>query len=153
MRVRFGQIVRFGLLAVLVAFLALRVACALEGVRFVRAESGVRGFEWIREIRAGDAGFTAMVSGRLPSERIATFVELNRLVPLEENDDDPLFGMSSAHGMRKWERNWPKDPEWLESRHPRPLGVCRLGCDVLCLLDRKTGRVWIAVETPDLAGD
>ena len=144
------------LLGALAAFVVLGVAGIIAfgnfyDRRWVREQSQFSGFEMIHGQGYWDAGFTGVLTGHLGSEDVAEFVKMNQLVP--DPDASNLNHMSAVPQIRWGEKHWPDDPEWYSRRIPRPPGTCHYGCYSLCLLDARSGRVWIVLESPDFAGD
>ena len=119
--------------------------------RWTREQSGFQGFELIHGQGYWDAGNTGVITGRVDPENVNEFVRRNQLTPDPEASN--LGYMAAERQIRWWERHWPKNPKWYSRRMPRPHDTCHYGCSVLCLLDVRSGRVWIALESPDFAGD
>ena len=119
--------------------------------RWVREQSQFRGFEMIRGQGYWNAGFTGVITGHLLPDDVDEFVKLNQLA--RDPGASNLNHMSAEQQVRRQEKHWPENPEWYSRRIPRPPGTCRYGCYSLCLLDARSGRVWIALESPDFSGD
>lgn len=114
--------------------------------QFVRDNCGLEGFEHIRVLRSSQAGWTPVLAGRLDPSRVEWFIRRNGLQP-------DATASHVCYELREWEKNWPADADWYSRHVRRPGDTCRMHCYTTCLLDRRTGRVWISVRTPDFAGD
>jgi hypothetical protein len=125
---------------------------SLDNLHVIREHSGVVGLEHLREVRGGGVDFLAIETGRLAPDDVDAFIAANALSP--DPSGTRLRSMSTSEpGLMRWEKHWPEHPEWYSSLKPVPRNTCRTGCEALCLVDRRSGRVWVAYQEPDFSGD
>ena len=114
-------------------------------VRWVHQSSGVQDMDRIRHLRGRGAGYWGFASGRIAPDDVIPFIAHNHLLPLSERRGSNL--RSTFHD---WEKHWPAHPDWYVRQGRRPNDTNCVGqYEVLCMVDRNSGRCWIALKAPD----
>jgi hypothetical protein len=121
---------------------------SVSTVQLLRESSGIQDMNRIHDLHGSGVGDWGFVSGRVEPIDVAPFITHNHLLPASDWDSWRRLRM-----FGEWERHWPVHPDWYAREGPRPNDTCKMHCKVLCMLDRGSGRVWIALRGPDFGGD
>jgi hypothetical protein len=134
----------------LVLVVAMPIVLDASRRQFVVENAELEGMHWIHVTRVGDLGWQDGISGELGPEHVAEFMQMNDLRPVSRSDF--LWPREGDGHFGDWERHWPAHAQFYARERPRANARCLYGCNVYCLVDSVTGRIWVAVEMPDFAG-
>jgi len=118
---------------------------SVSTVQWLRRSSGIECMDRIHDLHGHGVGYWGFASGHIDSRDLGLFIEQNQLLPITDRES-----WSQRRTFEDWEKHWPAHPVRYAREGLLPNDTNCVGqYVVLCMVDRRSGRAWIAVEAPD----